>query len=315
MQGHTECVRILAETGRVDWSKADKWGQTPLYLALYSGQSDMVKIIVQQPNIDFNVKTNRGVTLAQAAVWVGDVKCVETLAALESFDCWNVPDSVGNTPIISAVNGKKKSIIKLLLKCPRVDVNIKDKKGDSLYHLAQLAGKSYIVRLIEKRAVNNGVVKAEEMATIGELDKEKESLSVTFKRKKFDSDSLLRGTKEIKLASGVKGSKKKLTHLEISNIKKDIQGKREKIQDEMEKLKKEMEKLDQLEFQLEEDSQWGEFAEEYMEFEQKPMIKEEIKKEPGVKSEMEEMKPELEEEFMEQPRIKLEPKTEIKQEL
>ena len=117
----------------------------------------------------------------------------------------------------------------------------------------------------------------EEMATIGEFDKEKESLSVTFKRKTFDSDSLLRRTKEIKLASGVKGSKKKLTHLEIFNIKKDIQGKREKIQDEMEKLKKEMEKLDQLEFQLEEDNQGGEFAEEYMEFEQKPMIKEEIK--------------------------------------
>ena len=28
--GQTECVRILAETDRVDWNKADNWGCTPL---------------------------------------------------------------------------------------------------------------------------------------------------------------------------------------------------------------------------------------------------------------------------------------------
>ena len=34
MEGHTECVRILAETDRVDWDKRDKEGGTPLYWAL-----------------------------------------------------------------------------------------------------------------------------------------------------------------------------------------------------------------------------------------------------------------------------------------
>ena len=32
--GHTECVRLLAETGRVDWNKADVWGRTSLYTSL-----------------------------------------------------------------------------------------------------------------------------------------------------------------------------------------------------------------------------------------------------------------------------------------
>ena len=50
-EGQTECVRILAETGKVDWNKRDRWGETPLYLALESGYSDIVDIIVQQPNI------------------------------------------------------------------------------------------------------------------------------------------------------------------------------------------------------------------------------------------------------------------------
>ena len=60
MNGHTECVRILAETGRVDWNKRDKCGYTPLYCALEYGRSDIVDIIVQQPNIDYNVKTDPG---------------------------------------------------------------------------------------------------------------------------------------------------------------------------------------------------------------------------------------------------------------
>ena len=36
---HTECVRILAQTDRVDWNKADEWGRTPLCWALFNGRS------------------------------------------------------------------------------------------------------------------------------------------------------------------------------------------------------------------------------------------------------------------------------------
>ena len=46
-RGQTECVRILAETDRVDWNKGDKWGRTPLYLALEEGHSDIVSIFSQ----------------------------------------------------------------------------------------------------------------------------------------------------------------------------------------------------------------------------------------------------------------------------
>ena len=59
-------MRILAETGKVDWNKRNKWGCSPLYYALSKGQSDIVEIIVKQPNanIDYNIKTNGGETLA-----------------------------------------------------------------------------------------------------------------------------------------------------------------------------------------------------------------------------------------------------------
>ena len=58
--GDADCVRILAETGRVDWNKANEWGKTPLFWALRGGVSDIVDIIVKQPNVDYNVKTKDG---------------------------------------------------------------------------------------------------------------------------------------------------------------------------------------------------------------------------------------------------------------
>ena len=97
------------------------------------GHSDIVDIIVQQPNIDYNVKTEDGQTLAQAVVRGGNVKCVETLAAQERCDSWNVPNynghtpimvAWGDTPIMMALKEDKTEIVEILLECPRVDVNV-----------------------------------------------------------------------------------------------------------------------------------------------------------------------------------------------
>ena len=57
---HERCVRILAETGRVDWNKRDNDGQTPLYFALLRGHSDIADIIMEEPFIDCSVKTEDG---------------------------------------------------------------------------------------------------------------------------------------------------------------------------------------------------------------------------------------------------------------
>ena len=91
-----------------------------MYLSLYRRHSDIVDIIVQQPNIDYNAMTVDGETLAYAAVRGGDVKCVETLAAQERCECWNVPDSDGDTPIRRALKEGKTELVKILLRCPRV---------------------------------------------------------------------------------------------------------------------------------------------------------------------------------------------------
>ena len=59
--GQTKCARKLAETGRVDWNKRDREGETPLYLVLDRRHSDIMDIIVQQKHIDYG-KTNHRMT-------------------------------------------------------------------------------------------------------------------------------------------------------------------------------------------------------------------------------------------------------------
>ena len=141
VEGKTKCVRILAETDRVDWNKADKRGRTPLYEALRRGRSDIVDIIVQKPNIDYNVKTKNGATLAQMAVEGGEWGCVETLASRETFDCWNVPNRDGDTPIMRALKRNRPEIVEVLLSCPRVDLNSRDEEGWSLVFRAIQSNK------------------------------------------------------------------------------------------------------------------------------------------------------------------------------
>ena len=60
------------------------------------------------------------------------MECVETLAAQESFTSWNVPDTDGDTPVMLALKESETEIIKILLNCPRVDLNCRDEEAWSL---------------------------------------------------------------------------------------------------------------------------------------------------------------------------------------
>ena len=129
--GETECVRVLAGTGKVDWNLGDKMGWTPLYWALHQGHCDIVDILLEIPGLNLNVKTVDGETLAHAAAR-GGVRIVETLASQEKFDCWNVPDKYGDTPVVKALKWDTIDSVKVLVDCPLVDLTIRDKDGWTL---------------------------------------------------------------------------------------------------------------------------------------------------------------------------------------
>ena len=128
-RGHTEVIRSLAASGLVDWNKTDRLGFTPLYRALFSGHSDVVRIIINQ-DVNFSFQDIDGETVAMAAVLSANARCVEILAEEEKCDCWNIPDHSGDTPLMAAIRRNSVNILMILLNCPRVDPNIPDQQGD-----------------------------------------------------------------------------------------------------------------------------------------------------------------------------------------
>ena len=130
----------------MDWNQRDGVGTTPLYWALWN--PDNLEIIGKQPNLDYNIKSNDGDTLAQVAVRRADVKLVETLAAQEKFHYWNVPDKAGDTPVLKALKENKMDILQMLLNCPRVDLTLNDDNGDSLIMVALKTGRIDVVKLL-----------------------------------------------------------------------------------------------------------------------------------------------------------------------
>ena len=82
--------------------------------------------------IDINAgDPDHGRTGATAAVIGGSLRCIEILAKEENYESWNIPDRYGYTPLTAAIRDEKFEILKLLLNCPRVDLNQKDSKGNS----------------------------------------------------------------------------------------------------------------------------------------------------------------------------------------
>ena len=129
--GHHEVIRLLAATGQVDWNTVNNFGWTPLHTALFGGDHEMAAIILQQDNLNLSVITPGGYTLAHLAVLTRGVRCVEILAKQENVNCWNIPNKLGDIPITVAVMFGNPDILKILLKCPRVDPNMKDGNDDS----------------------------------------------------------------------------------------------------------------------------------------------------------------------------------------
>ena len=91
-------------------------------------------MIISIPGIDFTAKKNCQ-SLAQLAIKRGNIECVQLLAAVENVD-WNDKGTGSVSPIMTALQENKLEIVKILIKCSRDDVNVKDNSGQSLVLLA-----------------------------------------------------------------------------------------------------------------------------------------------------------------------------------
>ena len=64
---------------------------------------------------------------------MGIVDCVRILSAEERFDSWNkTRENDGSTPVMVALEGGRFEVVEVLVECPWVNVNLRNKEGWTL---------------------------------------------------------------------------------------------------------------------------------------------------------------------------------------
>ena len=136
--GCTEIVNFLSCFNNFDVNIADEKMCTPLHLACQFSRFDIIKILCNFPDININAKTEDGYTPIYYSCESGKDEIVQFL--LEKFSnsiLINEPDNKENeTPILRAVQWGYRNIVKLLVKYPGIDLEVKDQEGFSIVHWA-----------------------------------------------------------------------------------------------------------------------------------------------------------------------------------
>ena len=65
--GKVEDIRLLAQSGTVDWNEAAKDEEPAIMWALKNGRLDMVLILLASPGVESNVRDRNKQTLAKIA--------------------------------------------------------------------------------------------------------------------------------------------------------------------------------------------------------------------------------------------------------
>ena len=107
----------------------DSQDVTALMWAVMNKHNMIVKLLLDQPDIDVNFKgASKGLTALYIAASHANVEAMQLILATNSVDV-NCEDSDGGTALHTAVANGNFEAIQLLLAHPRVDVNHSDHEG------------------------------------------------------------------------------------------------------------------------------------------------------------------------------------------
>ena len=131
MDGKLAEVRSALARGE-DVNSKDSSGTTALMLAVWYKHNSIVKLLLDQPAVDVNVKSNNvGWTALHIAVLHNNAEGARMLLLHKGFNSANVTGNGGHTALMWAVYKNHNSIVKLLLDQPAVDVNLKNDHGET----------------------------------------------------------------------------------------------------------------------------------------------------------------------------------------
>ena len=110
---------------------------TALMYAMYNGDTEIVKLLLEQPTVDLNCTDISGQTALHMAAWNDNVEAVKMLLADPRLTTHNHKDITGWTPAMSAAYYKNAGALRELVAHPSVNLNTKDELGRSLEEFAR----------------------------------------------------------------------------------------------------------------------------------------------------------------------------------
>lgn len=125
-------------------NQANERGFSPLILACYSGNYDMVAFLINN-KVDVNYNSSEGTALMSATV-KGNIKMVELL--LKNNANPNLTNQAGITALMYAVQFKNVAIVTLLLE-HKANKLLLDKEGKSAFEYAVFSGNEEIIKLLK----------------------------------------------------------------------------------------------------------------------------------------------------------------------
>jgi ankyrin repeat protein len=137
-KGDLEIIKLLLDRYDVDPNVSNHRTGTGLMEACENGNLDIVKLFLGRQRTEVNRReTSEGRTALWNAAYCGHSEITKLLLDRDDIDP-NVPDNLGRTPLlIAAGRGLKHSVVNLLLAKKGIDPNARDNRGSTPLQLAR----------------------------------------------------------------------------------------------------------------------------------------------------------------------------------
>lgn len=141
-------VKFLLDLG-ADVNAKNQYGDTALYSAIIKNNKEIVELLLNQPGIDINIKSNDGRTaLMEAASDEKRKDIVKLLLSKPNINI-NAQDSHGQTALMMATSPGNLKIVELLFtNLPQINVNLQNKYGLTALMLAINFNHNEIAKLL-----------------------------------------------------------------------------------------------------------------------------------------------------------------------
>ena len=129
--GDLDGVRAALANGAGVNSRGGRGNYTCLMWAAYGQCEDVVNLLLQQPGIQVNARSQANRTALHFACHYGSGRMVKRLLAHPGIDL-NVRGVNGQTPLMAAVAQDKEEVVKEMVAVQGVDITTRDAEGKSL---------------------------------------------------------------------------------------------------------------------------------------------------------------------------------------